>query len=240
MITESEIKTVAKFIKESVEWLKKEDQGCAHYCYKGDLCIVVGWSGGYDDTEDNTLIQSKSDPTYAINAGVKLLVSAMQTDMDLDFNYLYWDNGDCWDCTTAVGPNEDYEALARELLEEAECAVDTCCIPRLRLFDRTEEHFVDTECISTVFVADNVWIYDIILRLRHLLNGCSCDELAFCVADYFCLGKLWTPSTERFNIHIEIVDEVDIYMDWIALAILFCDIGRNIFVCAAYSHCESA
>ena len=120
MINESEVKTIVKFIKDSVEFLKKEDCGCCHRSYDGDLCLVVGWMPGYSEEKDATIIQSKSQPNYAINAGVKLLVSAMQTDMDLDFNYLYWDNGDCWDCTTAVSPNEDYEALAESLLKEAE------------------------------------------------------------------------------------------------------------------------
>lgn len=44
----------------------------------------------------------------------------MQTDMDLDFNYLYWDNGDCWDFTISISPDEDYEVLASDLLKEAE------------------------------------------------------------------------------------------------------------------------
>lgn len=120
MIKESEVKNVAKFIKDSVEWLKKEDCGCCHRRYDGDLCIVVGWSGGYDEEKDDTIIQSESDPTFAINAGVKLNVSCMQTDMDLDFNYLYWDNGDCWDFTIAISPDEDYEVLARDFLKEVE------------------------------------------------------------------------------------------------------------------------
>lgn len=58
MITESEIKTVAKFTKDSVEFLKKEDRGCCHRSYNGDLCLVVGWMPGYGDEKTLQLIQA--------------------------------------------------------------------------------------------------------------------------------------------------------------------------------------
>lgn len=114
------VKEIAEFIKESTEWLKKEDCGCCHY-HVGDVCIVVGWMPGYDEDPDDGDIHSKSDPSHCINAGVRVESSYMQTDMDLDFNYLYWPNGgDCWDCDCTVTTEENYEQLAKWLLDAAE------------------------------------------------------------------------------------------------------------------------
>ena len=109
---------IAQFIKESVEWLVKNQQGCCHYKLDDHLAVCVGWSGGYDKTKDGILIQAEDDPTYAINAGIKVWTSdaAMLTDYDW-INAPYYQDGDVWDTDCSISYQEDYEWLAQYLLK---------------------------------------------------------------------------------------------------------------------------
>ena len=108
---------IAQFIKESVEWLVENQMGCCRYKLDDHLAIFVGWSDGYDEEKDNTLIQANDYPTYAINVGIKVWTS---DDMWTDYDYLnfpYEKDGDVWDMGSAISPNEDYESVAAYLLE---------------------------------------------------------------------------------------------------------------------------
>ena len=120
-----DIKRVAKFLKESVKQLEREgSSGCYNIVCPGvygDLRVVVGWTGGYDEG-DYELIHSKAEPEYVICAAIKVNNNNyMESDLDLDFNYLYFEeSGDCFDTSVAIGIHEDYELTAKWLLEEAE------------------------------------------------------------------------------------------------------------------------
>jgi hypothetical protein len=108
---------IAKFVQESVEWLVAEQQGCCRYKLDDHLAIFVGWSAGYDEEKDDTLIQAKDEPTYAINAGIKVWTSDdMWTDFDW-LNFPYYQDGDVLDMDCAISPQEDYERVAEYLLE---------------------------------------------------------------------------------------------------------------------------
>ncbi|MBQ1998656.1 MAG: hypothetical protein II220_04125 [Spirochaetales bacterium] len=63
---------ISKFVKESVEWLQKEQQGCCTYELDDHLAVCVGWSGGYGEEKRNDIIQAKDDPDYGINVGIKV------------------------------------------------------------------------------------------------------------------------------------------------------------------------
>ena len=122
MAKESDIRKVEKFLKKSVEWLKSQDSGCCEMdCpgVEGDLKVVVGWSGGYYDYDD-TVIHSKSEPSFAINAAIKINAGYMETDFDMDYNFLYFEDGDTCDVSVSIDPDEDYRATAEYLLDEAE------------------------------------------------------------------------------------------------------------------------
>jgi hypothetical protein len=109
---------IAEFLKESVEWLVENQMGCCRYKLDDHLAIFVGWSAGYDEEKDDALIQAKDDPTYAINAGIKVWTS---DDMWTDYDYLnfpYEKDGDVLDMGSAISPNEDYESVAKYLLDE--------------------------------------------------------------------------------------------------------------------------
>lgn len=114
---------IAKFLKDSVEWLVDEDMGCT--CYKLDdrLGICVGWQDGYD-ADDSTVIHSASEPTYAIVAGIKVYTSDdMRTDYDW-INYPYFANGDVYDASVSIGPNENYDELAKFFIKEFDAMED--------------------------------------------------------------------------------------------------------------------
>lgn len=110
-------KEIATFIKESVEWLVAEQQGCCRYKLDDHLAIFVGWSGGYDKEKDDTLIQANDDPTYAINAGIKVWTSDdLWTDYDW-INFPYEKDGDVWDMGLSIAPNDNYKRIVDSLLK---------------------------------------------------------------------------------------------------------------------------
>lgn len=108
--------TIAQFIEKSVKWLQENQAGCCRYKLDDHLAVFVGWSAGYDEKKDDSIIQAEDDPYYAINAGVKVWTSdAMWTDYDW-INFPYYKNGDVIDMGITIAPDEDYESLAVELL----------------------------------------------------------------------------------------------------------------------------
>ena len=48
-----------------------------------------------------------------------------------------------------------------QFLQEAVHTVDTVGVPRLALLQRTEEHFVKTQCVGTISFYNIVWIHNI-------------------------------------------------------------------------------
>ena len=108
---------IAKFLKESVEWLVANQQGCCRHKLDDHLAVFVGWSGGYEKEKQDDIIQANDDLTYAINAGIKVWTSdSMWTDYDwLNFPYRA-DDGEVWDMGFSINPNENYEFAAESLL----------------------------------------------------------------------------------------------------------------------------
>ena len=109
-------KEIAKFLKKSVKWLKKEQCGCCRYILDDHLAIFVGWSEGYGNEKRDDVIQAKDNLYYGINAGIKVWTSDdMWTDFDF-LNFPYYDDGDVLDMSLGVDPKENYNLLARLLL----------------------------------------------------------------------------------------------------------------------------
>lgn len=109
---------IAKFVKESVEWLVAEQQGCCTYKLDDHLAVCVGWSAGYGEEARNDIIQAKDNPDYGINVGIKVWTSdaAMLTDFDW-INFPYYDDGEVLDMSLGIAPNENYEHIADSLLK---------------------------------------------------------------------------------------------------------------------------
>lgn len=110
---------IAKFLKDSVEWLIEEEAGCSTYKLDDRLGICVGWQDGFD-ANDEDVIHSNDEPTWAIVAGIKVYTSDdMRTDYDW-INYPYFANGDTVDTSVSVSPNENYDELASYFIGEFE------------------------------------------------------------------------------------------------------------------------
>ena len=111
------IKKLAKQLKGAVKWLRKYDEGCVTISFDNKLAICVGWSNGYDNN-DESAIHSNSDPSYCINAGIKVATSDdMKTDYDY-INFPYYANGTIYDTGITIAPNENYDDLAKYFLLE--------------------------------------------------------------------------------------------------------------------------
>lgn len=110
-------KAIVKFIKESVEWLVENQIGNCRYKLDDHLAIFVGWSAGYGDEKRDDIIQAKDDPDWGINAGIKVWTSDyMQTDYDW-LNFPYEKDGNVWDMSLGIEPNDNYEVLAKSMLK---------------------------------------------------------------------------------------------------------------------------
>ena len=124
IVTKENVAKVANFLKESIEWLVNEQQGCCHYNLNDDLALYVGWSGGFDPKDTDIIKELNIEPgatsCYAIDAGVKIRNDYDCTDFEyLDFPYDK-ETGDCWDNAVSMAPDmttSQYKADAKWFLE---------------------------------------------------------------------------------------------------------------------------
>lgn len=115
MYTKEEL---AKALKDAVEWCIDEDMGCVTLKFDDKLGVCVGWLPGYGEEKRDDVIQSKGEPDFAINAGIKVYTSDdMRTDYEF-INMPFYDNGDVLATDVSIEPNEDYDKLAEYFLKE--------------------------------------------------------------------------------------------------------------------------
>lgn len=97
---------IAKFLEKAITDLTTTDYTCIWYNLDDDLALFVGWTEGYD-TNDETVIHSKDDPSYVIASKIASNHEFMKTDLDWLIQP-YGENGDVWDTQMALSPNEDF------------------------------------------------------------------------------------------------------------------------------------
>lgn len=120
MRKEMQTKQLSQWLKDSVNCLIDHQEGCCTYKLDDHLAVCVGWSGGYSDEPDESLIQGIDDLTFAIDAAIKVWTSdSMRTDLDY-INVPYYENGDVIDIGISISKNEDYDKLAEYFLKEYE------------------------------------------------------------------------------------------------------------------------
>ena len=120
MHKEMQTKQLSQWLKDSVNCLIDHQEGCCTYKLDDHLAVCVGWSGGYEDEPDESLIQAIDDLTFAINAAIKVWTSDdMRTDLDY-INAPYYKNGDVVDIAVSISEDEDFDKLAEYFLEEYE------------------------------------------------------------------------------------------------------------------------
>ena len=116
-ITKEEIQ---KFLKDSVEWLENQQEGCTTLKIDDRLAVCVGWLPGYGDEVRDDVIQATDNPDWGINAGIKVWTS---DDMRTDYEFInspYYDNGDVVETDVSLDPNDkdnDFEDVAKWLYD---------------------------------------------------------------------------------------------------------------------------
>ena len=120
MDKEMQTKILSQWLKGSVDWLIDRQEGCGTYKLDDHLAVCVGWSAGYSNEPDESVIQAIDDLTYAVNVALKVWTSdGMRTDLDY-INAPYYKNGDVVDIEVSVSEDENYDKLAEYFLKEYE------------------------------------------------------------------------------------------------------------------------
>ena len=111
---------IAKWLKESTDWLIDNQQGCYTLKLDDRLAICVGWSNGFSDEPRKDVIQAIDNLDYAVVAGVKVWTSDdMRTDFDF-INFPFCKGGDVYDDTYTIAKDEDFDWLANALITDYE------------------------------------------------------------------------------------------------------------------------
>lgn len=102
-------KEIINFLTGARKALLEDSYTC---CYKEipdtNLCLVAG----LEDEEEDEITK--------VVIGIKVCVSAMQTDYYLDFNFPFFKDGDCWIVESTLSSESDYAEVAKYFLEELE------------------------------------------------------------------------------------------------------------------------
>lgn len=118
------VDNIAKWLKDSTDWLIDHQEGCCTLKLDDRLAICVGWSEGYGDEPREDIIQAIDNLDYAVVAGVKVWTSDdMRTDYDW-INFPYCKSGDVYDDTYAIAEDEDFDWLANALITDYEVLED--------------------------------------------------------------------------------------------------------------------
>ena len=114
------VDNVAKWLKDSTDWLIDHQEGCCTLKLDDRLAICVGWSNGFGNESREDIIQAIDDFDYAVVAGLKVWTSDdLRTDYDW-INFPYYKSGDVCDDTYAIAKDEDFDWLANALITDYE------------------------------------------------------------------------------------------------------------------------
>lgn len=108
---------LSHFLKEQVKYYEADGVGCSTFKLDDTLAVCIGWSDGYD-VSDTGAIHSKNEPSFCVNAGIKVWTSdSLRTDYDW-INSPYFKDGTVWDTSVTISQNENWEVLADYFLKE--------------------------------------------------------------------------------------------------------------------------
>ena len=114
------VDNVAKWLKDSTDWLIDHQEGCCTLKLDDRLAICVGWSNGFGNESREDIIQAIDDFDYAVVAGLKVWTS---DDLRTDYawiNFPYYKSGDVCDDTYAIAKDENFDWLANALITDYE------------------------------------------------------------------------------------------------------------------------
>lgn len=114
------VDNVAKWLKDSTDWLIDHQGGCCTLKLDDRLAICVGWSNGFGDEPREDMIQAIDDLDYAVVTGLKVWTSDdLRTDYDW-ISFPYYKSGDVYDHTYTIAEDEDFDWLANALITDYE------------------------------------------------------------------------------------------------------------------------
>lgn len=152
------VEEIQKSIKEAVDWLIEEDMGCVTIKLDDRLAICVGWLPGYGEEIRDDCIQSKSEPTFAINAGIKVWTSDdMRTDYEF-INMPYYENGDVIETDISIeekDKEDNYQHVAKWLLDQYESIKDLDIDENGLIHENSDEE-EDEPTEAEVFVGESL------------------------------------------------------------------------------------
>ena len=100
-------KEIVNFLTGAKKALLEDSYTCCHKKIPDtNLCLVAG----LEDEEEDT--------TTKVVVGIKVCVSAMQTDPDIDFSFPFFKNGDCLIIESILSSESDYVEVAKYFLKE--------------------------------------------------------------------------------------------------------------------------
>lgn len=113
------IPTLANWLKEAVQDLIDDPYIDGLYTLADsntNLCYCVFWEGGWGEDERDDIIQDKTNPDYGIVTAIKVKGSNYE---GIEYwPYPYDDfTGDIFESGGGVAPDDDYEALAADLID---------------------------------------------------------------------------------------------------------------------------
>ena len=130
----NDIKELAKWLEEEVEFLKtNQDYVGGWYDLGNGLAAVVLWEEGWGDEVRDDAIQAAKNPDWALCTGVMLI----NRDDTPDGWFMPWDSktGDLICETTGITPIEDYDNLAKWLLQDFNLVKDCEIKPNGEVMD---------------------------------------------------------------------------------------------------------
>ena len=114
------VDNVAKWLKDSTDWLIDHQEGCCTLKLDDRLAICVGWSNGFGNEPREDIIQAIDDLDYAVVTGLKVWTSDdLRTDYDW-ISFPYYKSGDVCDDTYTIAEDEDFDWLANALITDYE------------------------------------------------------------------------------------------------------------------------
>lgn len=116
---EFDVKEIAKWLEQSVKDMQESEWSGCWYELDNGLGICIYWADGWGDEPRDDVIQDKEHPDYGLVCGIKVLDKEDQSGSGPYYwNFPYFENGDVATEDTGILPNEDFEKLAKQMLDD--------------------------------------------------------------------------------------------------------------------------
>ena len=204
---------IVKFLKDAVEWLKDEDMGCTTLKLDDRLAICVGWLPGYGKEHRDDAIQSKEEPDYAINAGIKVWTS---DDMRTDYEFInapYYKNGEVWMSDVSISPDDDYDEIADYLIKEYEGMKDLNIAEDGEILEDEKKEESCKKELNETFDGEDV-IDDLVDRAQSMYDDGDYGDIDDCIRQAIDDGLIYTKDVYSLLEHYGSIDTGDIIMSY--------------------------